>query len=293
MLYQRTIRRPVELTGVGLHTGEAVTMMLSPAPAGTGIIFRVDGTEIKAVSENVGDTSYATTIEKGRVKVRTVEHLLAALAGLQVDNIYVSLSGPEVPIMDGSARAFVDAVLRAGFETLDTRRKYLKIVKAVTVHDGDKSATLLPSPVARITCRIDFNHPLILDQELSLDFDQDSFDKKLADARTFGFLSDIEMLEKAGLAKGASLDNAVVVGEAHILNPDGLRYPDEFVRHKALDLMGDLSLAGMPIIAHAVVDKSGHQLNQRLVRKLLAEKDAWMVLEGEPELMEAGLAAAL
>ena len=293
MLYQRTIRRPVELTGVGLHTGEAVRMELSPAPAGTGIIFRLDGTEIKAASENVGDTSYATTLEKGRVKVRTVEHLLAALAGLQVDNIYVDLSGSEVPIMDGSARAFVDAVLQAGLQTLDTRRKYLKIVKAVTVHDGDKSATLLPSPVARITCRIEFNHPLILDQDISLDFDPDTFDQELADARTFGFLRDIEMLEKAGLAKGASLDNAVVVGEAHILNPGGLRYPDEFVRHKALDLMGDLSLAGMPLICHAVVDKSGHQLNQRLVRKLLSDKDAWMVLEGEPEPMEANLAAAV
>ena len=174
--------------------------------------------------------------------------------------------------MDGSARAFVDAVIEAGTETLDARRKYLKIVKAVTVHDGDKSATLLPSPVARITCRIDFNHPLILDQDISLDFDPDTFDQELADARTFGFLRDIEMLEKAGLAKGASPDNAVVVGEAHILNPDGLRYPDEFVRHKALDLMGDLSLAGMPIIAHAVVDKSGHQLNQRLVREALERK---------------------
>ena len=278
---------------MGLHTGEAVRMELSPAPAGTGIIFRLDGAEIKAASENVGDTSYATTLEKGRVKVRTVEHLLAALAGLQVDNIYVDLSGSEVPIMDGSARAFVDAVLQAGLQTLDTRRKYLKIVKAVTVHDGDKSATLLPSPVARITCRIDFNHPLILDQDISLDFDPDTFDQELADARTFGFLRDIEMLEKAGLAKGASLDNAVVVGEAHILNPDGLRYPDEFVRHKALDLMGDLSLAGMPLIAHAVVDKSGHQLNQRLVRKLLSDKDAWMVLEGEPEPMQANLAAAV
>ena len=278
---------------MGLHSGETVRMELSPAPAGTGIIFRVDGTEIKAASENVGDTSYATTLEKGRVKVRTVEHLLAALAGLQVDNIYVDLSGSEVPIMDGSARAFVDAVLQAGLETLDTRRKYLKIVKAVTVHDGDKSATLLPSPVARITCRIDFNHPLILDQDISLDFDPGSFEQELADARTFGFLRDIEMLEKAGLAKGASLDNAVVVGEAHILNPGGLRYPDEFVRHKALDLMGDLSLAGMPLICHAVVDKSGHQLNQRLVRKLLSEKDAWMVLDGEPELMEANLAATV
>ena len=278
---------------MGLHSGETVRMELSPAPAGTGIIFRVDGTEIKAASENVGDTSYATTLEKGRVKVRTVEHLLAALAGLQVDNIYVDLSGSEVPIMDGSARAFVDAVLQAGLETLDTRRKYLKLVKAITVHDGDKSATLLPSPVARITCRIDFNHPLILDQDISLDFDPGSFEQELADARTFGFLRDIEMLEKAGLAKGASLDNAVVVGEAHILNPGGLRYPDEFVRHKALDLMGDLSLAGMPLICHAVVDKSGHQLNQRLVRKLLSEKDAWMVLEGEPELMEAELAVAL
>ncbi len=225
---------------MGLHSGETVRIGTLPAPAGTGIIFRVGGTEIKAASENVGDTSYATTLEKGRVKVRTVEHLLAALAGLQVDNIYVDLSGSEVPIMDGSARAFVDAVLQAGTETLDARRKYLKIVKAITVHDGDKSATLLPSPVARITCRIDFNHPLILDQDISLDFDPGSFEQELADARTFGFLRDIEMLEKAGLAKGASLDNAVVVGEAHILNPGGLRYPDEFVRHKALDLMGDL-----------------------------------------------------
>ncbi len=279
-------------------------MTLLPAPAGTGIIFRVGGKgdgwreEIKAVSENVGDTSYATTLVGGRssgggARVRTVEHILAALAGLGVDNAYAELSGPEVPIMDGSARPFVDALREAGLQTLSARRRYIKIVKPVTVHDGDKVAALLPSPVARVTCRIEFNHPLIMDQEITIDLDAASFEHEIADARTFGFLRDIEMLEKAGLAKGASLENAVVVGEAHILNPGGLRYPDEFVRHKALDLIGDLSLAGMPIIAHAVMDKSGHQLNQRLVKKLLAEKDAWMVLEGEPVLSEARLATAV
>ena len=310
MLFQRTIRRPVTLDGIGLHTGEDVRITLLPAPAGTGIIFRVghDGdagdrgravgaAEIKAVSENVGDTSYATSLVRsdgGRcARVQTVEHLLAALAGLGVDNLYVELSGAEVPIMDGSARPFVDALQGTGLQTLSSRRKYIKVVKPVTVHDGDKIATLLPSPVPRITCRIDFNHPLIMDEEISIDLDAASFDRELADARTFGFLRDIEKLEKAGLAKGASLDNAVVVGEEHILNPGGLRYPDEFVRHKALDLIGDLSLAGMPLIAHAVVDKSGHRLNQLLVRRLLSEKDSWIVLEGEPMLSEASLAAAV
>ncbi len=295
MLFQRTIKGPVTLEGIGLHTGEDVRMTLLPASAGTGVVFRGGrgGKETRAVSENVGDTAYATTLVGGGTKIQTVEHLLAAFAGLGVDNACVELSGAEVPIMDGSARPFVDALLGAGLQTLPARRRYIKVVRPVEVHDGDKAAALLPSPVPRITCRIDFNHPLIMDQEISIDLDAASFDRELADARTFGFLRDIEMLEKAGLAKGASLDNAVVVGEEHILNPGGLRYPDEFVRHKALDLIGDLSLAGMPLIAHVVADKSGHRLNQLLVRKLLSEKDSWIVLEGEPMLSEAGLAAAV
>ena len=298
MLFQHTIKRPVTFGGIGLHSGEDVWMTLLPAPAGTGIIFRVARPgerreEIRAVSGNVGETAYATTLVGGGTKIQTVEHLLAAFAGLGVDNAYVELTGAEAPIMDGSARPFVDALRAAGLQALSARRRYIKVVRPVEAHEGGKSVSLLPSPVPRITCRIDFSHPLIMDQEISIDLDAASFERELAGARTFGFLRDIEMLEKAGLAKGASLDNAVVVGEEHILNPGGLRWPDEFVRHKALDLIGDLSLAGMPLIAHAVADKPGHGLNKLLVRKLLSEKDSWIVLEGEPMLSEANLAAAV
>lgn len=280
MFSQRTIKEKVSFEGIGLHSGESVSMVLSPAPPDTGVVFSLNGVIIRASHENVGDTSYATTLQKDGASIRTVEHLMAALAGLMVDNVYVDITGPEVPIMDGSAWPFVKALKTAGIAEQEASRRYLKIVKPVTVKDGDKSASLLPSPVPRVTYRIDFDHPLISGQDYSIDLDAEGFSENLASARTFGFLKDEEMLRKAGLAKGASLNNAVVVDDSGVLNEGGLRYKDEFVRHKILDAVGDLSLIGMPIIGHFVADKSGHMLNQRLIREVLSRPDCWVVLDG-------------
>jgi UDP-3-O-[3-hydroxymyristoyl] N-acetylglucosamine deacetylase len=293
LFYQKTIKDRITLEGVGLHTGKHVRMVMCPAPAGTGVVFRVDGKTIKASYENVAETSYATTLKSGTVRVRTVEHLLGALSGLSIDNVYVDMDAEEVPVMDGSARPFVKAIRAAGIVSQNTLRRYIKIVKAITVHEGDKSATLLPSSVPRITYRIDFAHPLISDQSLSMDLDVEGFERELAAARTFGFLKDADMLRKAGLALGCSLENAVVIDGNRILNEEGLRYKDEFVRHKMLDAVGDVALLGMPFIAHLVADKSGHALNQRLVREAIARPECWLSVEGEPELVEAGLAPGI
>lgn len=293
MFYQKTIQDRITLEGVGLHTGKHVRMTMCPAPADTGVVFSVKGRIIRASYENVADTSYATTLQAGNVRVRTVEHLLSALAGLSIDNVYIEMDGEEVPILDGSAWPFVSAINQAGIVALNVPRRYMKIVKAVTVHEGDKSATLLPSPVPRITYRIDFEHPLISDQNRSMDLDSGSFEREIAGARTFGFLKDADMLRKAGLALGCSLENAVVIDGDRILNEGGLRYPDEFVRHKMLDAVGDVALLGMPFIAHLVADKSGHGLNQRLVREAIARQECWISVEGEPELVEADLGMAM
>ncbi len=280
MIFQRTIKENVSFEGIGLHSGERASMLLSPAPPGTGVVFIVDGVKMGAVHENVGNTCYATTLQKDGTSVRTVEHLLAALAGLMIDNVFINIRGHEVPIMDGSAWPFVKLLRAAGIVMQNAPRRFLKIVKPVTVHDRDKSAMLLPSPVPRITYRIEFDHPLISDQRHALDLDADAFEGEVSRARTFGFLKDEEVLRKAGLARGASLDNAVVVDDTRILNDGGLRFQDEFVRHKILDAVGDLSLIGIPFIGHFVADKSGHRLNHLLVGKMLAQPDAWVVIEG-------------
>jgi UDP-3-O-[3-hydroxymyristoyl] N-acetylglucosamine deacetylase len=293
VLYQKTIKDRITLEGVGLHTGKPVRMVMCPAPADTGVVFGVDGNAIRASYENVADTSYATTLKSGNVRVRTVEHLLGALSGLSIDNVYVELDEEEVPVMDGSARPFVRAIRETGTVSLNVPRRYMKLVKAVTVHEGDKSATLLPSPVPRITYRIDFGHPLICDQSRSMDLDAVNFERELAGARTFGFLRDADMLRKAGLALGCSLENAVVIDGNRIMNEGGLRYTDEFVRHKMLDAVGDVALLGMPFIAHLVADKSGHGLNQRLVREVIARPECWISVEDKPELVEAGPSLAM
>ncbi len=293
MLSQRTIKEDIRLEGVGLHTGEKVGMVISPAPPGSGVVFMADGVAIAATHDNVGDTSYATTLQKNGASVRTVEHLLAALAGLMVDNVRIAVDGPEVPIMDGSAWPFVRLLKSAGMAAQNVPRRYLKIVKPVSVIDGDKKASLLPSPIPRITYRIEFEHPLISDQRYDLDMDSESFADRLAAARTFGFLKDEALLKKAGLARGASLENAVVVDDTGVLNDGGLRYPDEFVRHKMLDAVGDLSLIGMPFIGHLVAEKSGHRLNLRLIRDLLARPDCWVVIEGAAAHEAASLTLAM
>ena len=272
---QQTLKKAIKFSGVGLHTGCNINVRISPAGTGYGITFvRTDvpgAPEIKAEGANVVDTNYATTLGKNGVSVSTVEHLLAAFYGLGVDNATVELSGPEVPILDGSAEKFIGMIESAGIRDLPAPRKCLVIKRPIKVSDGDKYVLVLPSRAMGFTIdySIDFSHPFLTKQTYSSLFSREVFKKEVGSARTFGFLRDVEMLRANGLAKGGSLSNAVVVGETAVLNVEGLRYPDEFVRHKVLDLMGDLSLVGAPVMGHLVAHMSGHALNHRLIQEIL------------------------
>jgi UDP-3-O-[3-hydroxymyristoyl] N-acetylglucosamine deacetylase len=251
-LNQRTLRGPAACTGVGLHTGAKVTLRLLPARPDSGVVFvRTDLTDKPAIvarAEHVVDTALATTLGCGDVRVHTVEHLMAALAGLGIDNARVELDGPEVPIMDGSATAFIAAILEAGIRVQEQPKSFLVIRRPIVVEDGEKRAALVPGRGFKVDCTIDFSHPLIHDQAVSISFSDRAFLREVAPARTFGFLRDVDKLKAHGLAKGGSLDNAIVVDDFSILNPEGLRFPDEFVRHKVLDALGDISLLGMPVL---------------------------------------------
>jgi UDP-3-O-[3-hydroxymyristoyl] N-acetylglucosamine deacetylase len=281
MIKQRTLKNVIRATGVGLHTGEKVFLTLRPAAPNTGIRFRrVDLPEpvvIEATPENVGETMLSTTLVNGDAKISTVEHLLSAFAGLGIDNAYVDVSAPEVPIMDGSAGPFVFLIQSAGIEEQDAPKRFIRIKKEVMVEDGDKWAKFEPYDGFKVTFSIDFDHPAFRrdTQVASIDFSTTSFVKEVSRARTFGFMRDIEALRKRKLALGGSMDNAIVVDNYRILNEDGLRYADEFVKHKILDAIGDLYLLGHSLIGCFVGHKSGHGLNNQLLRKLLAEKDAW------------------
>ncbi len=272
---QRTLQRTVSVEGVGLHSGEPVTLRLVPAPVNHGLRFvRSDlpGRPVIPVrSDLVTDTALATTLGKGVAKVSTVEHLLAALSGLGIDNLRMEVDGPEIPIMDGSAAPFAQVVSDAGIRLQGEPKAFLVIKRTVTVSDGDKHATFSPARRFRIDCTIDFKHPLISDQQFTLEFSDRSFLREVARARTFGFLRDVDRLRAAGLARGGSLANAVVVDDFSILNPEGLRFPDEFVRHKLLDALGDVALLGRPVIGALTVYKTGHALNQKLVAKVLSD----------------------
>ncbi len=284
-LNQRTLKASVGCHGVGLHSGKRVELTLRPAPAGSGISFvRTDLTPavtIPATSEHVVDTSFATTLGKDGARVGTVEHLLAAFSGLGVDNARVELTGPEVPIMDGSAAPFVYLIRSAGIELQKRQKRFLVVRRALEVTEGDKRAAIAPASQFQVTCTVDFDHPLISDQKLTLAMSDRVFHRELSRARTFGFLRDVEAMQRSGLALGGSLENAIVVDDFNILNPEGLRYSDEFVRHKILDIVGDLALCGMPVIGHFTSVKSGHALNQRLLRRLLHEPGAAEVIEVE------------
>ena len=281
-LNQRTLRRAVSCVGVGLHTGQKVAMRLMPARAETGMVLvRTDlpgKPELRAHAHLVVDTELATTLGSGATRVHTVEHVLAALAGLGIDNVRVELDGPEVPIMDGSAAPFIAMIKEAGVREQDTPKSFMVIKRAVTVSEGDKYATLAPGRGFRVDCTIDFKHPLISDQAVSIGFTDRTFVREVSSARTFGFLRDVEKLKSMGLARGGSLDNAIVVDDFSILNPGGLRFPDEFVRHKVLDALGDMALLGLPVIGHLTAFKSGHKLNHALVSKLLAEPSSYAVV---------------
>jgi UDP-3-O-[3-hydroxymyristoyl] N-acetylglucosamine deacetylase len=281
MLKQRTLKNSIRATGVGLHTGEKVYMTLRPAVPNTGIIFRrVDlesPVEVHAKALNVGDTMLGTTIMNGDVRVSTVEHLLSALAGLGIDNAYVDLSAPEVPIMDGSAGPFVFLLQSAGIEEQNAHKRFIRIKSPVEVHDGDKWARFEPFDGFKVSFQIDFDHPIFKKhtQTATVDFSTTSFVKEVSRARTFGFMRDIEMLRQKHLTLGASLDNAIALDDYRILNEDGLRYEDEFVKHKILDSIGDLYLLGHSLIGAFSAYKSGHGLNNSLLRALLAKQETW------------------
>jgi UDP-3-O-[3-hydroxymyristoyl] N-acetylglucosamine deacetylase len=283
MLRQRTVRAKLTCVGVGLHSGKSIRLELLPAPEDSGIVFvRTDlpgHPELPASVEHVGDTTLATTLTVGGASVGTVEHLLAALMGLGIDNARVMLDGPEVPILDGSAAPFVRLLQEVGLEKQRRARRYLVIKKEVVVHDGDKRARLSPSPRLKITCGLDFDHPLISPAPLTFEYSEKSFVRELAPARTFGFLHDVEALRRRGLACGGSLENAIVIDSYKVLNPEGLRFSDEFVRHKLLDAIGDMALFGMPILGRLHLHRSGHALNCQLVQAVLADSKAFEVVQ--------------
>ncbi|MGD8378341.1 MAG: UDP-3-O-acyl-N-acetylglucosamine deacetylase [Gammaproteobacteria bacterium] len=281
MLRQRTLKNMIRATGVGLHTGEKVYMTLRPAAPNTGIVFRrVDldpAIEIAATADNVGDTLLSTTLVNGDVRIATVEHLLSAFAGLGIDNAYVDVSAPEVPIMDGSAGPFVFLLQSAGIEEQNAAKRFIRIKRPVTVEQDDKWARFEPFDGFKVGFEIEFDHPIFKkhSQQASVDFSTTSFVKEVSRARTFGFMRDIEMLRERNLALGGTLDNAIVLDDYRILNEDGLRYEDEFVKHKILDAIGDLYLLGHSLIGAFTGYKSGHALNNSLLRALLADTTAW------------------
>ncbi|WP_414432277.1 UDP-3-O-acyl-N-acetylglucosamine deacetylase [Alcanivorax sp. IL2] len=287
MIRQRTLKNVIRATGVGLHTGEKVYMTVRPAPVDTGIVFRrVDldpVVEIKASADAVRETTLSSTLVQDGVKVGTVEHFLSAMAGLGIDNALVELSAPEMPIMDGSAGPFVFLLQSAGIKEQEAAKKFIRIKKEVTVREGDKSATFVPFDGFKVTFSIEFDHPVFEErnQVSSIDFSTTSFVKEVARARTFGFMRDIEFLRSQNLALGGSVDNAIVVDEYRILNEDGLRYEDEFVKHKMLDAIGDLYLLGHSLIGEFIGHKSGHALNNALLREILRQEDSYEVVTFE------------
>ena len=281
MVKQRTPKTVIQATGVGLHSGDKILLTLRPAPVNTGIVFRridLDPVpEIPASYQYVSDTMLCTSLEHQGVRVATVEHLLSAFAGLGIDNAYVDIDGPEVPIMDGSAAPFVFLIQSAGVCEQAAPKRFIRILKPIRIEDQGKYVQFLPYEGYRVSFTIDFDHPVFNDkpQTASFDFSATSYLKEVCRARTFGFLSDYEKLREANLAKGGSLDNAIVVDDYRVLNEDGLRFEDEFVKHKVLDAVGDLYLLGSGLIGAFEGYRSGHELNNKLLRALIAKEDAW------------------
>ena len=289
MIRQRTLKNIIRATGVGLHTGKKVYLTLRPAPEDTGIIFtRTDldvEVEVPARPENVSDTRLSTTLEREGIKISTVEHLMSAFAGMGIDNAYVELSAPEVPIMDGSAGPFVFLLQSAGILEQKKLKQFIRIKKPCIVQEDDKWVKFEPFNGFKVSFAIDFDHPILQNstQTASVDFSTTSFVKEVSRARTFGFMDDLEALRNAGLAQGGSFDNAIVMDSFHILNDDGLRYEDEFVKHKVLDAIGDLYLLGHPLIGEFSAHKSGHALNNRLLRQLIKDETAWELVTYQDE----------
>ncbi|MDR0967132.1 MAG: UDP-3-O-acyl-N-acetylglucosamine deacetylase [Myxococcales bacterium] len=286
---QRTLAKEIGCEGIGLHTGKQVRLTFKPAPENYGITFRrtdlPDSREIPARAQYVVDTALATTLGRDGVRVSTVEHCCAALHAMGIDNLRVEVDAPEIPIFDGSAQPFVRLIQEAGIAVQRAMKSFIVIRRPVRVGDGNKSAELSPANGFSLRCHIDFRHPLISNQEIGLDCSAANFCREIASARTFGFLKDIEALKNAGLAKGGSVNNAIVVDGFSILNPEGLRFADEFVRHKALDAVGDLFLLGRPLIGHLSIDKSGHALNHQLAMRVLSDPHCYEIVSATPSEM--------
>jgi len=282
MLYQRTLAKSITVTGLGLHSGKKVTMTLNPAAADFGVQFRrtdIKGAEIlKATAETVGATENNTTLGQGKNSVHTVEHLLSVLYGLGINNVFIEINGPEVPIMDGSGASFVFILKETGITSLNKTKKFLVVLETVRVEVGDKWAEISPSTKLIIDSTIVFAHPVIKTQRKEFEFSCESFIKEISRARTFGLLRDVDMLKRKGLIRGGSLDNAIVLDEFKVMNPEGIRFPDEFIRHKILDTIGDLSLIGHEIAGKITTFKSGHNLHNLLCRKLLQTPSAYEIV---------------
>jgi UDP-3-O-[3-hydroxymyristoyl] N-acetylglucosamine deacetylase len=278
MIWQKTIARPITVTDIGLHSGQPVTMSLYPASANQGLRFiRTDlpgRPQVRAHYSRVVDTTRATTLGEGSATLATVEHLLSAFYGLGIDNAVIEVDGPEVPIMDGSAKLFVDLLMSAGSTSLPWPRAYLLVHKQVELSNGDGWMRVVPGQ-PRIMYAIDFSHPLIRKQRYTMTLDAENFRREIAPARTFGFLKEVQFLQSRGLARGGSLDNALVLDDTDVLNPGGLRFPEEFVRHKILDVLGDLALLGMPIIGRLEISRGSHDLHQQFVQHLIDQENAW------------------
>lgn len=279
---QHTIASPVEISGVGLHTGVPVKIRITPAPSNAGIVFQrtdLEGFEIEATARNVAHVSYATSLMKKGVLLSTTEHLLSALAASSVDNARIEIDNLEVPILDGSALPFLRLISQAGLQRQRARRRYAKVLRPLEVEEGSKRIAVYPSDRFHVTCRINFTHPLIGEQVLDFNPTMGNYEAEIAPARTFGFLEEVEMLRKSGLVRGGSLENAVVMTRDGVMNPEGLRFPDEFCRHKILDLIGDLVLFGHPLVGHVVAERAGHAMHAALVNRLLREKDSWTLVQ--------------
>src|SRR5215472_5953946 len=288
---QRTLRRSVSCVGIGLHSGCKVTLSLKPAPTDHGIRFRrsdLNNFELPATVRHLAEFQLATGLARDQVSVETVEHLLAALVSMGVDNVVVELNSPEVPIMDGSAAPFIYLIQEAGLKRQPMPRRYLKIVRPIALSRGEKRIALYPSEHFKVTYSISFDHPLLRHQSRTLTITEESFVEEVAPARTFTFLKDVEMLRQNGLALGGSLENAVVLGETGVLN-NALRFEDEFVRHKILDAVGDLALVGYPVIGHLVAHRAGHALHTEFASKILDEHHSWKIVEGDVTESMAGM----
>ena len=289
MLKQRTLKAAIKTTGVGVHTGARVDLSLRPAPADTGIVFnRTDLAQsiaIPALAANVGDTRLSSTLKAGTVSISTVEHLMSALAGVGIDNLFVDVSGPEIPIMDGSSAPFVFLLQSAGIEEQSASKRYVRVLSTVEVADGDKWARFEPFNGFKLDFTIDFPHPVFgsENRQVVVDFAENSYAKEVARARTFGFMQDVEAMRAAGLGLGGSLQNAIVLDEFKVLNTEGLRYDNEFVRHKVLDAIGDIYMLGHPLIGQYIAYKSGHGLNNLLARSLLARPEAFDIITFKDE----------